>query len=136
DASLDHCQGNRLSNLTTDHALFVPGKALEELSVLGQFLVFKLQNSLPAVTVQVAAFTSTNPRLADTAAELTERLKVEVTQHPGFQFSHHATVVIEGALSKEKTLFHAAVRIRWGEYVKPVDVKDPADSMPKFLNDT
>lgn len=136
DASLDRCEDHRLSNLTTDHALFVPGKALDELNVLSQFLVYKLQNSLPAVQIRVGPFRAANKRVASIAAKLTEQIKEEITQHPGFQLSDKASIVIGGSLLEEKGLLRAVVQISWNEVVKPFDVKAPASNIPNFLNNT
>jgi hypothetical protein len=100
----------------------VPGRALEQITILTQFLVYKLEAMLPATQVRIAAIRSPNKKLDTVAAQLTEQIKLEMTQHPGFQVSDapETTVVIEGDLSRRTGGFlDANVRIRWGEDVKP-----------------
>jgi hypothetical protein len=102
---LDRCQDKKLVPITANQALFVPGKALEQITLLTQFLVYKLEGLLPTTQVRVAAIRPANKKLEGIAAQLTEQIKLEMTQHPGFQVSDapDTTVVIEGDVSKGGT---------------------------------
>lgn len=140
NGSLDKCKDKKLVPVTSDQALFVPGRALEQITILTQFLVYKLEAMLPATQVRIAAIRSPNKKLDTVAAQLTEQIKLEMTQHPGFQVSDApaTTVVIEGDLSRRTGgVLDANVRIRWGEDVKPLPTTSGrADNVPAFLRDT
>ena len=135
---LERCRDKALLPVTSEQAVFVPGRALERLSVLTDFLVYKLEGLLPATHVRVADIRPVGNKLDPIAAQLTEQIKLEMTQHPGFQLSDgpDATVVIEGELSQAEEALDAVVRIHWGENVKPLRMSSKADDVSAFLRMT
>ena len=135
---LERCQNKTLLPVTSEQAVFVPGRALEQISVLADFLVYKLEGLLPTTHVRVADIRSAGNKLDTIAAQLTEQIKLEMTQHPGFQLSDglDTAVVIEGDLSKAGEALDAIVRIRWGEDEKPLRTNGHADDVSAFLRMT
>ena len=135
---LERCRNKTLEPVTSEQAVFVPGRALEQITVLTEFLVYKLEGLLPTTQVRVADIQPSGKKLDTIAAQLTEQLKLEMTQHPGFQLSDSpdTAVVIEGDLSKAGESLDANVKIHWGENVKPLITGGHADDVPAFLRST
>lgn len=136
--ALERCQNNALVPITAQQATFAPGRALEQITVLTEFLVYQLEETLPRTQVRVEEIRTSGKDLETTAAHLTERIKLEMTQHPGFQISDKpdAAVAITGDLSKVGGTLHADMRIRWGEDVKPLKTSGQAEPESEFLRRT
>lgn len=134
DAMLEKCDGGTLATVTSDHALFVAGKALEQLTVLSQFLANELESSLPKTGVKVAKFKSVDRESDRTAADVTEQIKLELTRHPGLELSDSPEYVVEGEVEKVGDTLKATVRIHWGhDDLKTVESTGAANHASVFV---
>jgi tetratricopeptide (TPR) repeat protein len=134
DAMLEKCNGGTLATVTSDHALFVAGKALEQLTVLSQFLANELESSLPKTGVKVADFKSVDRESDRTAADVTEQIKLELTRHPGFELTDSTEYLVEGEVAKVGDTLKTTVRIHWGhDDLKTVESTGAANHASVFV---
>jgi hypothetical protein len=140
--ALEHCVEKKLLPVTSDQEVFVPARALEQITVLTQVLVYKLEGLLPATRVRVASITAQEQKLEPIAAELTEQIKLEMTQHPGFQLSEtgDADAVIDGQLFGQADSLKMGYTIHWQQqlstFAPVVTVQGKTDDVPGFLRKT
>ncbi len=137
DYSLEKCDGAKVTKLVADRSNFDPGKALEQLNIVSQFLLYAVQDELPQTTIAVMPFT-TSAKKTEIAESVTGYLKQEVTERHGFRLSEdsgraNADYTIEGNISVVKDAVRATIFIRSAESAEhryPVD----ASGSPKDLD--
>src|SRR6266704_4002937 len=116
DYSLEKCDGAKVTKLVADRSNFDPGKALEQLNIVSQFLLYAVQDELPQTTIAVMPFT-TSAKKTEIAESVTGYLKQEVTERHGFRRSEdsgraNADYTIEGNISVVKDAVRATIFIR------------------------
>lgn len=100
DYSLQHCANGVFETLIHEAQPFTADRALEQISVISNFIMFKMADLVPTVKVTIAI--SQNPEEKDIGEGLRLKLTETITDISGLEVTNSGEYVIQGRITVQK----------------------------------